>query len=319
MYWITLLIIYSTEPYDCNECYDEDVSYVSFVLCQIMQGKNCCFLGDLMLVDTHCHLNICVKSDFDRALSPEELAAAQTYEQEAHARGVTTIINVGTSIIESRNCVELAEKYAHMFATVGIHPCDGNKETWQKDLTELDALLNADTSGNIVGVGECGLDYYHPGFDKDFQRMLFRAQIELAIKYKKALSIHSRSAGDEVIAILEEYGKEIPRAVLHCFSEDSATARRARAIGIYLGIGGTVTYPKNDILRAAVKEVGLTGIVLETDAPYLPPQHIRGRKNHPSEIATIAQYCAELFGVSCADVAAITTANAQALFSLRSR
>lgn len=269
-----------------------------------------------MLVDTHCHLNICVKSEFDRLLTHEEIGAAEEFCTAAAERGVTTIVNVGTSLIESKNCVALAHTYPDCYATIGIHPCDGNPESWESDIQKLEEMLNEDTKGRIVGIGECGLDYYHPGFDKPFQRKLFRAQIELAIRHKKGLSVHTRSAGDEVIAILEEYGVDVPRAVIHCFSEDAAAAERARAIGAYLGIGGTITYPKNETLRNAVRAVGLTGIVLETDAPYLPPQYMRGKKNHPAEVATVAQYCADLFGVSCADVAAITTANARALFRL---
>lgn len=269
-----------------------------------------------MLVDTHCHLNICVKSEFDRLLTREEIVAAQEFCNAAAARGVSTIINVGTSLIESKNCVALAQEYQNCYATIGIHPCDGNPATWESDIRALEDMLKEDTHSRIVGIGECGLDYYHLGFDKPFQRKLFRAQIELAIRHNKGLSVHTRSAGDEVIAILEEYGTDIPRAVIHCFSEDAAAAERARAIGAYLGIGGTITYPKNETLRTAVRAVGLTGIVLETDAPYLPPQYMRGKKNHPSEIATVAHYCADLFGVSCGDVAAITTANARALFQL---
>jgi TatD DNase family protein len=269
-----------------------------------------------MLVDTHCHLNICVKSEFDRLLTTNEIAAAELLWSAAAEHGVSTIINVGTSLIESKNCITLAEKYSGCYATIGIHPCDGKTTTWESDIASLERLIEEDTNKRIVGIGECGLDYYHPGYDKPFQRKLFRTQIELAIRYKKGLSVHTRSAGDEVIAILEEYGNEVPRAVIHCFSEDSAAAVRARALGAYLGIGGTITYPKNESLRAAVRAVGLTGIVLETDAPYLPPQHMRGKKNTAGEVATVAQYCAELFGVSCSDVAAITSANARALFNL---
>jgi len=269
-----------------------------------------------MLVDTHCHLNICVKSEFDRLLTREEIVAAHTFCIAAAARGVSTIINVGTSLVESKNCVALAAEYQNCYATIGIHPCDGNPESWESDIRALEEMLTHDTQKRIVGIGECGLDYYHPGFDKQFQRKLFRAQIELAIRHNKGLSVHTRSAGDEVIAILEEYGADVPRAVIHCFSEDAAAAERARGIGAYLGIGGTITYPKNETLRTAVRAVGLTGIVLETDAPYLPPQYMRGKKNHPTEVATVAHYCADLFGVSCGDVAAITTANARALFQL---
>lgn len=168
----------------------------------------------------------------------------------------------------------------------------------------------------IVGIGECGMDMHYPDYNLARQRDAFKAQIELALEHNLALVIHSRDAYDETLRILEEYKNNITHAVMHCFSYDQAYADTVTAWNFFLGIGGTVTYPKNNDLRSIVQNINLKHIVLETDAPFLPPQTMRGKQNHPQFIAIIAEYIAQLRGESFDAIANQTTDNALQLFGL---
>lgn len=268
-----------------------------------------------MLIDTHCHLNMMVKSEFDITLTEQQLSLAQSIIDEAKNYGVTTIINVGTSVIESENCVLLSSKYDSVYATVGIHPTDCTPE-WKTDFKRIKELVTRKEEYKIVGIGECGFDKFHAGYDLNRQRDVFKAQIELALEHNLALVIHSRDAADETLTVLDEYRGQITRATMHCFSYDLSIAQDAINLGCVLGIGGTLTYPKNEELRTIVRNVPLSNIVLETDAPYLPPQIIRGKQNRPLQIRTIADYIAQLLDKPLVMIASDTTQAAYQLFNL---
>lgn len=268
----------------------------------------------MQLIDTHCHINTMVKDEFDVPLPKNFIERAQPILRQAAASHVTTIINVGTSLVESTNCILLAKQFDNCFATVGIHPNDIS-ENWGDDLEKLASLLS-DTDNKIVGIGEIGLDYHYPGYNKKLQYTVLKEQIALACKHNLPIVIHTRDANCEVLAILETMRTETMRGVIHCFSEDLAFAKRAIELNFVLGIGGPLTYPKNEELRRVFKEIPLEKIVLETDAPFLPPQAIRGKRNSPASIKLIAQYLAELRGISVEDVAATTTQTARTLFRL---
>jgi TatD DNase family protein len=256
-----------------------------------------------------------VKKSFDTLLQPDEINAAEPIINHAIAHGVTTIINVGTSLVESHNCIKLAQKFEHCYAVVGIHPNDCT-DTWQDDLKEIANLLRDKQQDKIVGIGECGLDFHYPDFDMQRQKDAFRAQIELALEHDLALVVHTRDARDETLRVLQEYAPEVKRGIIHCFSEDMAFAQQVIEWGYAIGIGGTLTYPKNDLLRTIVKTVALDTIVLETDAPFLPPQPQRGKQNSPASIAYIAEYIADLRMQPVNSVAGHTTARARTIFNL---
>ncbi len=268
-----------------------------------------------MLIDTHCHLNMMIKSDFDVLLSPAQVSNAKTIIDQAAVDGVSTIINVGTSLVESRNCVMLAQEFESVYATVGIHPNDATDD-WRTELQELEVLLKQKEQNKIVGIGEAGIDKHYPDYNLQRQVDAFRAQIELALTYDVGLVVHSRDAYDETLRALEEYVRHEPRAVMHCFSYDQNFADQIISWKFKLGIGGTITYPKNNELRSVVKAVNLSDMVLETDAPFLPVQAMRGKQNAPKYIKTIAEYVAELRQQPFEDVAQETTAAAKKLFSL---
>jgi len=246
------------------------------------------------------------------AFSDNEIQEIRKILHQASLKNVTHIIEVGTTKIDSALAIEIAKHFENVSPVIGIHPHEA-KSNYQEDLIFLKKLL-ASHHEKIVGIGECGLDKHYPDYNITAQIDLFTAQIELALENDKALVVHTRDAQDETYAVLERYKDQLKRVTIHCYSNDMQFAQEVTKWGWFLGIGGTVTYPKNNALREIVKAVGIEHIVLETDAPFLPPQVIRGKTNSPEQIATIADYIAELTQTTIEDVARITTANAEKLF-----
>ena len=198
---------------------------------------------------------------------------------------------------------------------VGIHPNDCT-ENWRSDLEEIKKLITEKEKNKIYGIGECGLDFHYPDYNLQRQKDAFKAQIELALEHNLGLVVHTRDAAQETMRCLEEFKNANLRAVIHCFSEDQSFADFAITNNFLLGIGGIITYPKNNYLRDIVKKVTINNIVLETDAPFLPPQTMRGKQNHPQNIRLIADYIAQLCETDFETVAGVTTSNAEKLFKL---
>lgn len=268
-----------------------------------------------MLVDTHCHIQSIIKKTYTMPLETIDLINARTVIQEAQKAGVSPIINVGSSAVDNDDCIMLSQQFDSLFIAVGLHPNDCT-ENWKHDFQKIKQWMQKKEEFKIVGIGECGIDKHYPNYTMQRQRDAFKAQIELALEQNLALIVHSRDAYEETLRIIEEYKNDISRAVMHCFSYDRSFANTIIAWNFMLGIGGTVTYPKNDELRAVIQEIDLKYIVLETDAPFLPPQNMRGKKNHPQYIKIIAEYIAHLRQEPFEKIAEQTTKNAYALFSL---
>lgn len=271
------------------------------------------------MVDTHCHLDMIAQRMLAESphLSGEDDALRALYAAMQSA-GVGSVICIATNELDSLTHLARAQRYPWIYTTIGIHPCDCTG-SWQEHILALRTIAHdhnlADIHSKMVAIGEIGLDFYHPGFNVASQTALFKAQIELALELDVPVVIHTRNAFDETLAVLTEYRSNNLRGVVHCFSEGIAEAQNIIDLGLYLGIGGTLTYPKNDTLRAVVQSVGINRLVLETDAPFLPPQHIRGKLNTPAQIATIAQALAHTCSLEYATVAQRTTENAYALFT----
>lgn len=267
-----------------------------------------------MLIDTHCHIPMIINEDIHKMLTPDDYEKTAQILTDASSVGVTKLITIGsTTYNESVNCSALSKQFEHIFAAVGLFPHDCTT-TWIDDLKALIPLIK--NNNKIVAIGECGLDFHYPDYLPERQKDSFKAQLELALEYDRAIIIHTRQAPDETLKIIDEYKNHLPRGVFHCFSEDLDFAKYIIDLGFYIGIPGTITYPKNDRLRTIISTLGLEHVVLETDSPYLPPQHMRGKQNHPREVATIAQYIAQLLQIDLEAVARITTANAHQLFRL---
>lgn len=267
-------------------------------------------------IDTHCHLSHIINKGSQSQLSDQEIQEIKRILHRAHDKKVTKIIEVGTTKNDSILSLEISKKINNVFPVIGIHPHEATVHH-QEDILFLKNLL-IDNHERVVGIGECGLDKHYPDYNLQAQIDLFKAQIELALEYNKALVVHTRDAEIETYNVLEQYKNQLKRVTIHCYSNSLDFGQQVTSWGWYLGIGGTITYPKNNMLREIVKTVGLPGIVLETDAPFLPPQIIRGKQNTPEQISTIAQYVAQLLGTSIEDVATQTTTQAQYLFDLES-
>jgi TatD DNase family protein len=267
-----------------------------------------------MLIDTHCHINMMVKKSLDTYLSQKDYQSAQDIINQAHQEKILALLNVGTSLIESVNCIELARVFKPIYASVGIHPNDLTDQ-WRKDIEKLTVYTSNAREHKIVAIGECGIDLHYPDYNLTRQQDAFKQQIELALERNLALIVHSRDGAQETLQCLEEFKDPYLRGTFHCFSYDIDVAYEAIKLGFVLGIGGTITYPKNKSLRDTVRAVGLEHLVLETDAPFLPPQHIRGKQNNPAQIKAIAQYIAELLEQPFDTIAAKTTQNAQHIFT----
>ncbi len=246
----------------------------------------------------------------------DELIKAKTIIEQAYDNDTKLIINVGTDLVESITCVQLAQIYKNCYAIVGIHPNDAT-EHWKNDFKKISSYVQDHSNNKIIGIGECGIDLHYENYNLARQQDVFKAQIELALTYNLALSIHSRDAAEETFKIIDQYAKEDNfRGIMHCYSYNLDYAYEAIKAKLVLGIGGTLTYPKNEILRTIVKTVTLNDLVLETDAPFLPPQTLRGKENCPAHIKIIAEFIANLRQTTYDNIAQTTTATVKKLFKL---
>lgn len=268
-----------------------------------------------MLVDTHCHINMMVKTTFDIPLTKQNIEQARTIVDDALQMNVDRIINVGTSLIESINCIQLAHAYAQLFASVGIHPNDCT-DTWRQDIKGIEKYLGDIENNKIVAIGEIGFDKHYPGYNLKRQMDAFKAQVELALKYNLPIIIHTREASQETLMALEEFKHDPLYGVVHCFSENLDFARDVIKRNLLIGIGGPLTYPNNTQLQDVCRNIPLEKIVLETDAPFLPPQIIRGKSNSPKYIHAVAEFLAKILEKPMQEIAKQTTQNAMALFKL---
>lgn len=268
-----------------------------------------------MLIDSHCHINLMVKKEFDMLLQNSDFDSVRNIIDEAKLNNVLKIINVGTSATENENCVALAKKFTPIYASVGLHPNDLT-ENWINDLKKIQQLVEEKETNKIVAIGECGIDLHHNVKSLNLQIDAFKAQIEIALENNIAIIVHSRKAKEEILKILQEYSGQINKCIIHCFSEDLEFANEVIKYGCLIGIGGAITYPKNNLLKEVGQKIDLSKILLETDAPYLAPQIVRGQQNHPKYIKEIAQYLAELRNQSFEEIAYQTSSNAIKIFEI---
>ncbi len=266
-----------------------------------------------MFVDTHLHV---VDSKFD----PDRDAVIERATQA----GVTTLIEIAESPDTWDAAVRLTEKYPFIYASLGIHPHHAHEagpDKWLELSKKLRELLK---HPRVVTIGEFGLDYFRMQNTKEQQDYLFRQQLDLAKELAKSVVIHCRDAHEDLQKTLFEYYPESsyaracpePKGVIHCFSGTWEDAQAYLFHGFMLGVDGPVTYPNSKLLKENVTRLPLERIVLETDAPYLPPQTHRGERNEPSHIPAIAEAVATLKHRSTEDIAHHTTRNAKALFRI---
>ncbi len=254
-----------------------------------------------MLIDTHCHL------DF-----PDFEAERDAIVARAHAAGVKQMITISTRVKKFPTILAIAEKYPSVFCSVGTHPHNADEEL---DIP-VSELVELSKHPRVVAIGEAGLDYFYDNAPREAQAIGLRNHIAAARETGLPLVIHSRSADEDMAAILtEETGKGAFPFLLHCFSSGPELARTGVALGGYVSFSGILTFPKSEELREIAKTVPLERMLVETDAPYLAPKPYRGKRNEPAYVAHTAAVLAETVGVSVEEIARITTENAFRIFS----
>lgn len=253
-----------------------------------------------MLIDTHCHLDF---PEFD----PDRTEVIQRAIKE----GIGYIINIGSSLRGSRAGIELSRRYDCIYTTVGIHPHEADRVS-QDTIIAIKELIEND---KVVAIGETGLDYYKVASSKENQKQLFISLLELARINSLPVVIHCRQSQEDVYSILRE--KNITRAVLHCFSGDENFLRRCLEAGFFISYTCNVTYKKAEALSDLVGITPLDRLFLETDAPFLPPEGFRGKRNEPFYIKHLAQAIARVKNISVEEVCRITSENAKGFFNLR--
>lgn len=246
--------------------------------------------------------------------------------KESLRENVKFIINVGSSLEGSKKSLEYSRLYNNVFASVGVHPHDAG-DFKDKDLAALESLVNGDAISNsnsnrnkkVVAVGETGFDYFRNLGPKKDQEKAFISQIELALKYNLPLIVHDRDAHADILKILGSYSSDKSKnlkAVVHCFSGDTDFALKCLELGLFISFTGVITFPNAKSLVETVKEVPIGKIFIETDAPFLAPQEKRGQENYPGFVKYVAYKIAELKNISVAEVAVITSKNAEKFFSI---
>jgi len=256
------------------------------------------------LIDTHAHLSFSeLSKDHERIIV------------DAKASGIIKIINVaiGRNTSEIISSIEVSRKRDFVYNSIGIHPSYA-KDFQMHEGKNIEKLISEEKP---IAIGETGLDFYRPGFDREKQIEVFQFQIGLAKKHSLPLIIHQRDSFKDLMEILDkEKVFDSIKAVFHCFGGSEDEARQITDRGGYISITGIVTFKKADALRDVVSKIPLDRIMLETDCPYLAPEPKRGKRNEPSFVLHTAKEIARIRRMTFDELAEITTRNAISFFSL---
>lgn len=253
-----------------------------------------------MLIDSHCHLDYFVEAEIEAILG------------RAREAGIGRIVTIGTRFDQARAVKALTERFPDVWGTVGIHPHNAG----EGPLPSVEALVALADHPRIIGIGESGLDYFYDKAPREAQAEGFRRHIRAARLTGLPLAIHARQADDDILAILEQERAEGGPCdfLLHCFSSGRALAERAVEMGGYVSFSGILTFPKSPEIRAIARDLPEDRLLVETDAPYLAPVPLRGKRCEPAHVAHTARVLAEVRGVTQARIEEITTANFFRLF-----
>lgn len=256
-----------------------------------------------MFVDSHCHL------DFPELA--QDLPGILESMEDNH---VSKALVVAVSKPEWGRILDMVSAHEALYASVGVHP--DYKDTEEPSVQDL---LDASQHPKVVAIGETGLDYYRGSEPFDWQRERFRVHIRASRQSGLPLIIHTRSAAEDTLRLMEEEGAQEPGGVMHCFTETWDVARRAMDLNFYISFSGIVTFRNAVDLQDVARRVPLDRMLIETDSPYLAPVPYRGKRNDPSKVRHVAEKIADLRGISVAEVQEHTTANFYKLFSKASK
>jgi TatD DNase family protein len=252
-----------------------------------------------LYTDTHCHLGLL------------EGLGAETAVERARLAGVRTVIDVGTDLASSAQCVGTASAMHGVYAAVGIHPHNAIEATEHV----LRLLASLARHRVVVGIGETGLDYFRDHSPPVRQREAFREHVRLAKELDKTLIVHNREATADILAILDDE-RAPARVVFHCFGDDLDLAKACAERGWFLSFAGNVTFRNAPQLREAAAATPLELLLTETDAPYLSPHPHRGQPNEPARVALTVAQLAELHDLPAQEMGRITSSNARRAFAL---
>jgi TatD DNase family protein len=256
-----------------------------------------------MLVDSHCHI------DF-----PEFADDLDGVLIRMHEHGVSHALCVGVTLEDMPRVLRLVHRVENLVASVGVHPdYQGGDEPTQAGLCALAA------DPKVVAIGETGLDYHATQGDTEWQRGRFRTHIRAARAWRKPLIIHTRDASADTLAIMREEGAADVGGVMHCFTESLSVAKQAMEMDFHISFSGIVTFRNASELREVARQVPLDRLLVETDAPYLAPVPMRGKRNEPAFVRYIAKQVADTKTMSFEEVAYATSANFFRLFQFGAR
>ncbi len=259
-----------------------------------------------ILVDSHCHL------DFpDFAEEREEII------NRARDAGVAYMLTISTHLSRFPGVRAIAEEHDGIWCSLGVHPHEADKEA---DAATPERLVELSNHPKVIGLGETGLDYYYEHSERGRQQESFRNHLAAARETGLPVIVHTRSADEDTIKILQEAVAKGPlTGLIHCFSSSREFAEKAIELGFYISLSGIVTFKNADELRAIAADLPLDRILVETDAPYLAPMPKRGKRNEPAFTAHTAALVAGIKGISAADLATATTENFFRLFTKAER
>ena len=250
-------------------------------------------------VDSHCHINF-----------PELYQNIDSILSKMSSNKVTHALCVSVTLDKLPDIFKIANTYAHIFASVGVHPD-------YEDIEEptVEELCRLAKENKVVAIGETGLDYFRVQGDLTWQRDRFRTHIKAAIQSNLPLIIHTRNAAEDTLKIMREEGANQVGGVMHCFTESLDVALEAIKLNFYISFSGIVTFKNATDLKEVVKAIPLDRMLIETDSPYLAPVPYRGKINDPSNVIHVAEEIAKLKNISVEEVGQVTTQNFFKLFS----
>lgn len=254
-----------------------------------------------MLVDSHCHL--------DRLKLDKYNGELDGALQAARERGVGKMLCVGISLANRIAVTELAEKYDDVVASVGVHPLDV-----EAGLATEAQLVEWGRHPKVVALGETGLDYHYTEDSKAVQHESFAVHLRAASAARLPVIVHTREARQDTLDLIREYGNSEYAGVLHCFTESWEMASAAMDMNYCISLSGIVTFKNAEELREVARKMPLDRLLVETDSPYLAPLPYRGKPNEPAYVREVAQFIADLKGISYEKLCAITGDNFHRLF-----
>jgi len=273
-------------------------------------------MAALELFDTHCHTHEMVRRVtpvYDKWYGDGADRTPESVLTAAHEAGVNRMLCIGTTTEDSELAVAFVQDRDDLWASIGIHPHEAAM-TLQKG--SLDAFRGLVAGPKVKAVGECGLDYFYNHSPKEAQITVLRAQIELALAHDLPLSFHVREAFDDFWPVFESYRGAGIRGVLHSYTDNLANLEKAVTHGLHFGVNGIATFAKKEENLVIYRTIPQQLLLLETDAPFLTPVPYRGKVCESKHVRVTAEFLADLRGETLEDLAAVTTANARALFKV---